>query len=273
MAKQATGEISLSVSALEDLAKEIKELDTKIASATGSPAQLKKAKIEQITVENADQVNNTLGKIVTSLEKLDTNVLIGLTTRLEEVLKTQFQPKIDSYVEESIKDTVQASSDEVDQFKTSRKALVERDKAIRTILISFGLKEQVDAVPEPSKGGGRPAGSKTGSGAKTGKNKEMYQFTMDGKDRPPSQNTFSSLAYYSTTGVPKALGKTEKADERWGSKDLKEFIASKGVKFGEDDTWEVELPNGKKIGARRMPKETPAETTTETTEGEATQAA
>lgn len=261
MAKTATGEISLSIGALEDLSKKIAEADTQIAAATGSEAQIKKAYVEQVVAENAEAVGKVLARVIEQLQKLDTNILVGLTSRLEETLKTEFAPKIDEYVSSQVKDTAKVSDDELTKLKEARKALVEQDKAIRTILSSFGL--DTSTVPEPKRGGGRPAGSTSGSGAKSGKNKENYQFTMDGKDRPSSQNTFSSLAYYATTGVPKALGQSEKEDDRWGAKQLKEFLASQNVKFGEDDTWEVTLPNNRKIGARRLPvTEAPAEATT-----------
>lgn len=255
MAKQATGEISLSIGALEDLNKQIAEMDTRLAAASGNDSQLRKAFVDQVVAEHTDSVNKTLEQIVSHLRKLDTNVLVGLTARLEDTLKSDFQPTIDTYVAEQVKAQAPPEGN-VEEIKTARKALVERDKAIRTILESFDVDTSV--VEPPKSRGGRPPGSATGTG-KSGKNKENYQFTMDGKNRPPSQNTFSSLAYYATEGVPNALGQSDKKDDRWGAKQLKEFLAEHGVKFGEDDTWEVELPNQRKIGAYRMAPEAPAE--------------
>lgn len=258
MTKQAVQEISLSVGALETLSKQIAEQDTQIAAATGSEAQIKRAFIDQVVAENADAVNTVLEKVLAQLSKLDTNILVGLTSRLEDSLKTEFAPKIDAYVAEQVKDTAKVSDEELAKLKEARKTLVEQDKAIRTILASVGL--DTSSVPEPKRGGGRPAGSGTGT-PKSGKNKENYQFTMDGKDRPASQNTFSSLSYYATIGIPKALNvEGAKDDDRWGAKQLKEFLVSNGVNFGADDTWEVELPNKRKIGARRMPVEASVET-------------
>lgn len=254
---------TLSIEALQETAGQIAELDTRIAAASGNDSQAKKALVDRIVVENSDKVTSILDKVVAQLSKLDGDVLVGLTTALQDRIKAEFQPKVDSFVTEQLAATQGTSKEEVEGLRATRKTLVEKDKAIRTLLESFGL--DISSVPEPKRGGGRPAGSGSGT-AKSGKNKENYQFTMDGKDRPPSQNTFSSLAYYATDGIPKALGQSEDAKERWGSKQLKAFLAEQGVTFGEQDEWEVTLPNNRKIGARRMPAETPAaEATAEAT--------
>ena len=74
---------------------------------------------------------------------------------------------------------------------------------------------------------------------------------MDGSPRPPSQNSISSLTFYSTVNCEGGQGDPP----RWTTAQLKEFLAAQGVNWGQDDEWSVELPNGKVISARRFTEE------------------
>ena len=188
-------------------------------------------------------MDTVVGNVLREFEKLDAPVLAGLLDRLEDSLKDKFKTTIDAFIDERVKSQASDSSVDVGALREARKAKVEGFRALKTILDTFGI--DTETVPEPKRAAGRPAGG--GSSAKSGKNKEGYQYTMDGKPRPPSQNSFSSLAYYSTEGC---AGTAEKP-ERWGVAQLKSFLEQQGVKFGQDDSWDVELPNGKKIGAQR----------------------
>lgn len=263
--------LDLSLDNLQANATKIADLDTRIAAATGNEASVKKALAEKLANDHAEQVNTFVEKVIAGVNKLPEEVVVGLTFRLSQSIETTFGAKVEQFLESQVKNTVAASEEQIEKIKAERKSLVEIDKALRLILDSYGM--DVSTVPEPKKGGGRPAGSTSAGAPKSGKNKEGYRYIMDGKERPNSQNTFSSLAYFSTKGVPKALNDTEKADARWGVKQLRDFLDSSGVKFGQDDTWEIKLPNGRSIGARRMTpaeqaevdateEETPAEPTT-----------
>lgn len=242
MAEKKKQEISVSLEQLEDIAKQITEIDTKISAASGSEAQMKKSIAQALATENSEQVDAVLGQVVPQFEKLEVPVLAGLLDRLEDALKEKFKPAIDEFIDARVKEQGSSSAEDVAALRETRKARVEGFRALKTILDTFGI--DTESVPEPKRAAGRPSGS---GGAKSGKNKEGYQYTMDGKDRPPSQNSFSSLAYYSTNGC----AGTEEKPERWGSDQLKSFIAEQGVNFGTDDTWEVTLPNGTKVGARK----------------------
>jgi hypothetical protein len=239
-------EISVSIEQLEDIAKQITEIDTQISAASGSEAQVRKSIAQGLASENSEVVDKIVDQALTQFEKLEAPVLAGLLDRLEDALKEKFKPTIDAFIDERVK---AQSSDEnavnVTALREARKAKVEGFRALRTILATFLGDEAVEAVPEPKRAAGRPSGS--GGGAKSGKNKEGYQYVMDGKDRPPSQNSFSSLAYYSTLGC----AGTEEKPERWSSDQLKSFLAEQGVNFGTDETFEVKLPNGKTVGARK----------------------
>lgn len=236
-------EISVSLEQLEDIAKQITEIDTKISAASGSEAQMRKSIAQGLAAENSEQVDGIVGQVVTQFEKLEVPVLAGLIDRLEDALKEKFKPTIDSFVDERVKAQGQGSAEDVAALRETRKARVEGFRALKTILDTFGI--DTESVPEPKRAAGRPSGS---GGSKSGKNKEGYQYTMDGKDRPPSQNSFSSLAFYSTNGC----AGTEEKPERWGSSQLKTFLAENGVNFGTDESWEVTLPNKTVIGARKV---------------------
>lgn len=253
--KKPAEQITISLDALTDLGKQITEIDTKIASASGSDAAAKKALVEQLATENAERITQGTDQIVSALADVPLDVLVGLVTRLEERIKAEFGEKISTFLDEKYASTAGTSKEEASKLREIRKNRVVKFKALREVLESFG--QDTASVPDPKRsGGGRPVGSggSSGGGTKSGMNKEGYRYVMDGKDRPPSQNSFSSLAYYATTNCP-----TSDGSKRWTSNRLREFIKDQGVTFGEDDVWEVELPNGKKIGARRFTEEDKAE--------------
>lgn len=251
MSKASAQEVKIDISQLEGIAGDIASLDAQISATSGSDAQVKKSISERLATENADKVEQVVTGLVKSLESLDPGVKAGVVNRVETVLKDQFGEEIDTFLTAEVEKVTAGSKDDVAKLREARKERLEAFKALKVILDSFGI--DTSAVPEPKRSAGRRSGG--GSSPKTGKNKEGYRYSLDGKDRPNSQNTFSSLAYYSTMGC----AGTEEKPDRWGVKQLKEHLAESGVNFGEDDTWEVELPNGHKIGARRFTDEEAAE--------------
>jgi len=256
-------QVSISADMLKDHAAKITQIDSQIAAATGNDASVRKAVIEELATANSDQVNSVAGKIVEQLKKLDPAVLVGLQARVEEAFSGELKALTDDVINSKMKEKVGEGVD-VNALKETRKAELDAFKALKTILDSVGI--DTSDVPEPKRSGGRSSGGGT---VKSGKNKEGYRFTLDGKDRPDSQNSFSSLAFYATEGlkVDPSTGDVvvrEKGDEgKLGSKELKELLAKNGIKFGEQDEWSLTLPNGKVIGARReaaAATDTPAET-------------
>lgn len=243
MAKTQAQSKTISVEDLQALADEITKIDTQIAAATGSDAAIRKGIAENLATENAETVDKVVAQIVAGLESMSLPVVIGLRSKLDDVLNEKFDAAIKEFLDGEVEKATSGSKDDLDKLKADRKEALDNFRALKTILDTF--KFDTSSVPEPKsrRGGGGGGGS-----AKSGKNKEGYQFTMDGKNRPPSQNSFSSLAFYSTLGC---AGE----NDRWGVAQLKDYLVEKGVKYGEDDTWEVELPNKTKIGARRFTTE------------------
>lgn len=246
--------VALDLSALENVAKEIIALDTQISAASGSEVAAKKALSQELATTHKDRVDQIVNAIIEQLNNLDLEIVIGVVDSLDDQVTETFKPAIDELLDERVAKTLAGSKEGLDKLKTSRKEKLESFKALRVVLEGFGF--EVESVPEPKRA---TRGSGSGSsGPKSAKNKEGYQYSMDGKNRPPSQNSFSSLAYYATEGVPAKLNPDD-TTPRWGAAQLKSFLAEKGVKFGEDDTWEVSLPNDKVISARRFTAEELAE--------------
>jgi hypothetical protein len=263
MAGEKGKTISLSTDQLLESQGRIAEIDAKIAQATGNDQQARKAAIEAMTAENAETVNGFMDSLMGQLNKLEGPVLVAFTNRLNEALTEDLKEMTEKVINDRVASTATVKPEDVDKLKEQRKAELETFRATRLLLLSVGFITAEDPqFQEPKRaGGGRPAGS---GGAKSGKNKENYQFYMDGKERPPSQNSFSSLAFYATEGLAAdedgSNVRTEK-DSKLGAKQLKKFLADNGVQFGEQDEWEVTLPNGKKIGAKRVAPTADAEPT------------
>lgn len=262
MAKGDSKQVTISVDQLQERANRITEIDSKIAAASGNDSQIRKALIEEMLSQNAEPVTSLYDSVIGQFKSLDGPVLVGLVAKLEEAMKGELKTLTDSVVDEKVKAQASTEGVDVNALKEQRKQEVELFRALYTMLDSLGL--DVSEIKEPKRsGGGRPAGS---GGGKSGKNKEGYRFSIDGKDRPDSQNSFSSLAYYATEGLKdpvEAGGEITTAAEgeksRLTSKALRTWLEQQGVKYGEQDTWEIKLPNGKVIGARReVQPETPA---------------
>lgn len=255
----AGASVMLSAEELASLAQRITEVDTKIASASGSDTAAKRAFVEQLISQNAETVDGMVSGLMEQLAKQDLAVLAGLIQRIEERIKSDLVPKVDEYVATEFPKTQTTSKEELEGLRNTRKELVTQFRALREVLNTFKIPNEHVQEPKRS-GGGRPVGSGGGS-TKSGANKEGYRYLIDGKPKPKSQNTFSSVAFYATNGCPakvaQAAGETDEAKlkalpSKWGADELKKFIGEQGVKFGEDATWEVRLPNDKVVSARRF---------------------
>lgn len=250
-AAPSTPQMAISADVLSELGNTINGLDIRIVGASGSDVQAKRAFVEGIVAKHNEKAETTSKNLIAQLRELEPEMLVALVTALQDDLKTELQPVVDGWVDEEFPKTQTDSKEDVGALREERKTLVGHFKAMRELLNAFKIPNE--HVPDPKRvGGGRPAGSgTTGDSAKSGKNKEGYRYFMDGKKRPPSQNSFSSLAYYATKGVPKALDDTSTI-ARWGAKELKEFLGTQSINFGADDTWECKLPNNTTISARRL---------------------
>lgn len=249
-------QIAIDIESLQKVANDIVALDASIAAAGGNEAAVRKTIVDGFIADNSSVIDSIIDKLIPQFSELETEVLVGLVGALPAALTESFQDRVDTLVTDKVKEATSSAAGDVASLRTQRKEKVDAFKALKAILEQFQI--DTSSVPDPKRGGGRPAGS--GSGApKSGTNKEGYRYTMDGAKRPASQNSLSSLAYYATNGC----AGTEKAPERWGTKQLKDFLATQGVTWGApgegDDEWNVTLPNGKEIGAYRYSEETDPE--------------
>lgn len=242
MAKDGPQAISLDVSVLVNLKSEIDALQTQVAAVSGNDAAVRKQIANDLAEQNADQIDSYVGQLVENLNTLEVPVLIGLRSKIEDALSANFDAKVKAFLDERVEQATAGSADNVQTIKDDIKAKIEEFRSVKTILDSFGVDTSGVEEPKPRRGRG------SGSGApKSPKNKEGYRYSLDGKERPDSQNLISALCFYSTVGCD-----PDNPEDRWSTKQLKSFLAEQGVNFGEDDTWEVTLPNGKVISARRF---------------------
>lgn len=239
--------VTIDLASLQELGSKINEIDTSISAATGSEAAVRKSISAGFASENAEEIEKIVATLLPQFGKLEVPVLAGLLDRLPEAMLEEYEPKVKELIDAQVETATAGAKGDLTKLREERKAKVDAFKALKSILEQFQI--DTSSVPDPKRGGGRPAGS-GGGAAKTGRNKENYRYSMDGENRPPSQNTMSSLAYYSTMGC---AGTAEKP-ERWSTQQLKDFLVEQGVTWGleGDDTWQVELPNKRVIAARRL---------------------
>jgi len=278
-AEQPAQQAVLDLNKLIEIGKQIGTLDEQISASSGSEAAMRKSVTARYATENSGMIDQLMTSFLPQLAKLELAVLVGFLDALPERIEDEYGEQVKQLVDGEVKRLSESTQSNVGPLREKRKTLVEQFKAVRSVLDLMGI--ETSSVPDPKRGGGRPAGSGSSgsSPSKTGKNKDHYRFTMNGERRPPSQNSFSSLAYYATMGCVQPdeslRGQTktledgtvvdryeqrkaelEKAPERWGVKQLKDFLAENSVTYGPpgqgDDNWEVELPNKTKIGARRL---------------------
>ena len=233
---------------LQEILNKITEIDTQVASASGSEAQQKKAAIERISAQNSDEVNKTVTKLIDALGKLAPGVIAGVLDRFETEATTQFGEQITELVNAEVANAKAEGGVDVDSLKNTRKELAADFDSLKRLL-SKALPEGSEAatlvagleVPKRRSGGGGGTGK-----AKSGKNKEGYRYAIDGKDRPNSQNTLSAVTYYATEKCPTPDGR-----ERWTTDEFRTFLTEQGVNLGEDETFTVTLPNGKVVSGAK----------------------
>jgi hypothetical protein len=250
--------VTLSLESLQLIGKRVNQLDEQISAASGSEQAVRTSVLNSIATENADTVDSILQQFLTTFRSLPVEVRVGFTHRFEDAVTDDTGAEMDAYVDERIKVLSASAKQDTQPLKDARKTAVDEFRSMKTVLEM--LKIDTSSIPEPKRAGGRTAGAaRTGNSAAKGFNKDRYRYSIDGKEQPPSQNTASATAFYSTKGC---AGTAEKP-EKWGTKTWREFIAAQGVTMGEpgkgNDTWEVTLPNGVKVSARRLDENNPAD--------------
>lgn len=261
--------LEISIESLERIAKTIGEMDSTIQSAGGKESVARKAVAEAITEETRDVWEPTVNDFERYLKELDEpKVLVGLIEHMVATLES-FKPVADEVVAQVVKEKHQGSATDIAAIKEKRAVQVKTFQALRLILEGAGM--DVSSVEEPKalRGGGRPAGG----GGGTVKVKGKYIFLKDGKPLADSQQgSFSSLSWYGTTGLQIVDGEIVAVDDKkkhLGAKELAAYLAKNGINYGQDDEWEIALPNGRTIGARRNPDADEKSESTEATSGEA----
>jgi hypothetical protein len=265
----AEAKFEISLESLEALGKQIAEVDQKIGAASGNEAAVRKSIAQAFVTENSEAVEKLVKQVLNTLEKADNvGLMIGVMDRLPDALEEAFSERTDELIDGKVKEATSGSAEDIAALKEGRKAQVEQFRALK-IILETNFKVDTSSVPEPKRGGGRAAGSGT---EKSGRNTEGLRYSLNGKERPASQNSFSALAYHSTLGCAEKDGKGN--DQRWGVEQLREFLTGKGITVGKpgegDDTWDVELPNGNKIGARRLADDEFVDAKDDETEGDST---
>lgn len=237
----------IDLSILEGISKEIAALDEQIAAASGSEAAVKNSVMTKIAADNAPQIDQLFTELLPQLASLDVTLLAGFVHRFPDVVAESFGPQIDELVDGKVKALTDNVKENVAPLKERRKDKLDNFKAFQTVLTQLGF--DTSSIPEPKRSAGRTSSGGSGNltPAKVGKNPEGVRYGMDGKDRPPSQNTFSSLAYYATMGC----AGTEEAPARWGVEELRAYLSQNGV-TEDATTWSVTLPNKTVVSARPL---------------------
>jgi hypothetical protein len=96
----------------------------------------------------------------------------------------------------------------------------------------------IDAIKAFEKAGGRVTSRSAASG------RAAVQYTKDGSPISASQNKLSSMAYWYTGGIDGDAPRVSTAR-------FLELLQELGVEDPRQPGWEVTLPNGKKLGAKK----------------------
>lgn len=131
------------------------------------------------------------------------------------------------------------SREALDVLKVKRADLVTAYDSFANVLKAMGWEDEIPELPPaPRTGGGRPAGSKNGSGKVTEKSFRLVVRIPGKAEYSPADGNFATLAFHKgeiLTGVKGAKTAALKSA-------IAEKLNRKDVVFGED--WTVELPGG-----------------------------
>lgn len=243
------------LSQLQGIASTIAALDEKIAAATGNEASIRKSVLTQVETDNAERIQAIIDALLPQFGTLEPAVLVGVYNKLPQAMEEEYAGQIDEVVDSRVKALLDEVQGNVEPLKEKRKEQQNLFRAMAQLLEHLGV--DVSSVPEPKRTAGRSSGggSSNMTPAKAGYNADQYRYLKNGKAVGATQNQFSALIFHSSLG---SSGTPEKP-MRLSTAEGREFVANAGVKMGPpgqgDDTWEVELPNGTKIGGRRLDKE------------------
>jgi len=247
MAKeQGKKSITLSVESLQAVYGEAMDVRTELESATANQQKLKKDAVESLKSDEALKVAaQTADENITALvDAIDERALPLLEDVLESLHK-RVKEAADNFVMTQVKEEATAVKDKIAGLKEQWEKLNTQDRALRTVMDTMGLDySEVPEIQKLARGGGRPAGS---GGTRTTKTKDFsFVYSKDGVEFS-NWDTISRALFYSSA---KSGGSASD-----GRLTVEEFKVLFNEKFGHSDdmreSWEIELPNGKKLGFTR----------------------
>lgn len=250
----------VSLDALAALKGKIDHIDQQIGAASGSEKAVRESVVSQIETETAAHVGPVVSSFIENFRQLPVEVRVAFASRLPDAIAETVGGEMDAYVDERVAAITKGVDANVEPLKAQRKDILSKFQALREVLDMLSI--DTSSVPEPKRSaGGRSSGSRSSGGSSTAKglNKDRYRFYIDDKAQPPSQNTRSALAYHATDGCAPNDAQGKKV--RWGVEQFFAHLVEKGINYGPpgegDDNWEVTLPNGKVVKARRLDESNP----------------
>lgn len=260
------GKVVLDIDYLRQLGANVSRIDEQIAARSGSEGAIRNSVLNRHYASHSDQVDGLVNNLINQFKNaVPIEVMAGVLTRLPDALEENFSTPVDELIAGEVEKLKETAKGDTTALREQRKSALELFRSVRAILEQIQV--DVSSVPEPKRsGGGRPAGGGTsGASKKSGRNKQNYRYYINGKQQPPSQNTFSAWVWYATMGCTTVDDKPD----RWTAEKMREFLKENGITWGApgeivdgkpaDDTFEVELPNEKTVGARRMTDELDAD--------------
>lgn len=250
-------QFSLSTDKLVDLQNSISDLDKRLAAKTGGEdAKREVAKntlLDKYETETDQRMDNLLPQIEKSVPNRDEFIAL-LAAIQESFIQGEFREALNKYLDQVVAEQPAEDETSEETLKDERKKKVDLFKSVKQILESFGV--DVSGFKDPTRS---PRGSSS-STTKTGFNKEQYRFLINGTPATKANNVISAIIYQNTEGMEMKDGEPvmyegagDKTKVRIGTKQFKDWLAVKlGATWGAKDEWEITLPDGKKIGARRF---------------------
>lgn len=237
--------VNVSVETLQNLYKEITELDAVIEASVGGKSAGKRSLANRLAEEQTENVTNLSSVIEENFEGLSPEEVAGLYTGLIKKLNETFSDKVSTYLDSQIGETQEVTPEMIeaaDKAMEVRKEKVKGFKTLRQLLEMFN--NDTSAIPEPRKWTGS-RGPRTFS---------QFQYAINGVDLDESDNSLATVAKMG--GFEKGSRTNRKGEEVAISasamlKDhLKESI-NLDLK-NPPDTWEATLPNGVVVTATKQ---------------------
>jgi len=213
---------------LQELYKEISEIDQSLAAASGSETAGKRAIATQVMKSTEEVWKGPVEQVVSWLKNEFSNEeeRVGAYTALIREVREAVRKQVDKYLDDAFKEhkadtpEVKLTEAQLDELITRRKKAKEHFDILYSVLEMAEV--DLSDVPVPN----RLAGARGPRGPRVLKG---YDFFVGGKPRTDKTNNLSSIA---ATVWPKTK-----------VKDLKDFLVAQGIDLeNPPDEFEVSLP-------------------------------